>query len=511
MKRFFILVFVLILPVIKLCAQVERDSSSVLRPRGDYGKEISGRIISNQTQTVLPYTNIYALKTGKGSISNENGYFSIDITGLSGGDTVCFQYIGFKIKKLVISELEKDKVIGLDEEIYDLNEMLVFGNAPDPREIVKNVIRNKSRNYPAYYCTRQSFIRQRENTDIDRFHFNVKKTTIPELDEATIKSLEEKIPKNTTSYTDFLGDVYFTGNPEDTVKLKVDPVRTVTLKEKEYDDLQQFDTLFNNIFTDTVEKEFWKVRSGIFGEKIDNIDEDQQTKEDSVRGDRWNAASYSNRIRNALVYSKLNDEDYWEFLYETGRYDYTIAGGTSFKGEEVFIIDFTPRGGGHFTGRLYIAVSTFALLRADYEYAPGKIGRDIHLLGIGYTENSYSGSIYFEKKDSIYALKYFSNKQGFTATVDRDVEISKKKKRALFPKELMTLKLGLEVAIRTESSIEYYVLDEKKSDAGLYSGFTMPKYMDIIYVDQFDDSLWDGYSIIEPTRRMREYRKQDSQ
>lgn len=499
---------VLILPVIKLCAQVEKDSSSIHKQRGDNRNEISGQVIDNQTRAALPYTNIYALKTGKGSISNENGYFSIDISGLSGSDTVCFQYIGFKIRKMAINELGKDSVVGLDEEIYDLDEMLVFGDAPDPREIVKNVIRNKSRNYPVYYCVRQSFIRQRENTDIDKFLLNVKKSTIPELDEATIKSLEAKIPKNTTSYTDFLGNVYFTGNPEDTLKLKIDPVRTVTLKEKEYDDLEQYDSLFNSIFTDTVEKEFWKVRSGIFGEKIDNIDEGSQTKEDSIRGDRWNTRGFSGRIRNALVYSKLNDEDYWEFLYETGRYNYTIAGGTSFKGEEVFIIDFSPRSGGHFTGRLYIAVSTFALLRADYEYAPGKIGRDIHLLGIGYTENSYSGSIYFERKDSCYALKYFSNKEGITATVDRNVEISKKRKRALFSRELMALDLGLEIGIRSESSVEFYVLEEKKIDDGQYDDFTMPKYMDMIYVDQFDDSLWDGYPIIEPTRRMRDYRKQ---
>lgn len=151
------------------------------------------------------------------------------------------------------------------------------------------------------------------------------------------------------------------------------------------------------------------------------------------------------------------------------------------------------------------------MLRADYEYAPGKIGHDIHLLGIGYTENRYSGSIYFERKDSGYALKYFSNQEGIATTVDREVEISKKKKRTLFPKELMTLELGLEVGVRTESLVEFYVLDEKESDVGIYADFSSPEYTDIIFVDQFDDSLCDGYSIIEPIRRMREYRKQDIQ
>ena len=30
---------------------------------------------------------------------------------------------------------------------------------------------------------------------------------------------------------------------------------------------------------------------------------------------------------------------------------------------------------------------------------------------------------------------------------------------------------------------------------------------EIIYVDQFDDELWKGYSIIEPTKQMKEYKK----
>ena len=46
---------------------------------------------------------------------------------------------------------------------------------------------------------------------------------------------------------------------------------------------------------------------------------------------------------------------------------------------------------------MYISTETYALIRADYDYAPDKTGRDIHLLGIGYTENQFSGSIFFEK------------------------------------------------------------------------------------------------------------------
>jgi hypothetical protein len=42
-----------------------------------------------------------------------------------------------------------------------------------------------------------------------------------------------------------------------------------------------------------------------------------------------------------------------------------------------------------------------------------------------------------------------------------------------------------------------------------FTDFEEKKVMEIVYVDQFDDKLWKGYSIIEPTKQMREYKKQE--
>jgi hypothetical protein len=471
-------------------------------------REISGRVIDRKTGMALPYTNIYILRTGKGSISNENGYLSIDNTGLEDSDTVRFQYIGYKTLEINIGQLRDSATVYLEEEIYDLAETLIFGEAPDPKSIVKRVVQNKESNYKRLTSIRQAFIRNREITDIDKFDIDYKKSTIPGLTIDTINALVGKIPRHTTSFTDFLGNIYCTANPDDSLKLKVDPVRTIALKEKEFADSEEYEALFKTIFTDTVEQEYWKIKSGIFGEKIEDIDGETESGRDTVDKDDRGVYYLGSRIQNQLSYSYLEDEDRWEFLYKTGRYNYTLAGGTGFNGEDVYIIEFAPAGGGLFTGRLYISVSTYALIRADYEYAPGKTGRDIHLFGLGYTEEYYSGSIYFEKHDSIYTLKYFSNKARIRATVERQLEVSKKKKRALFPKELMEFDATLDIALRTENSTEFYILDERVAGDSEYDNFRQKDHLEMIFVDQFDDSLWDGYSIIEPTRQMREYRKQ---
>ncbi len=204
----------------------------------------------------------------------------------------------------------------------------------------------------------------------------------------------------------------------------------------------------------------------------------------------------------------MNDKDQWEFLHKTGRYEYMLAGGTRVNGEDVYIIDFEPTSG-KFIGRMFISINTYALIRADYEYATGKRGTNIHLLGIGYTENQFSGSIYFEKKDTHYNLKYFSYKKGAYASFDRNLALMKKRKRKLFDKKLKEIKIGVDMSLNLEESIEYLVLDEQEISNKQFAGFEQKKYMEVIYVDQFDDSLWRGFSIIEPTQQMKEYKKQD--
>ena len=65
--------------------------------------------------------------------------------------------------------------------------------------------------------------------------------------------------------------------------------------------------------------------------------------------------------------------------------------------ENVYVIDFSPKEKGLFQGRLYISIETFALIRADYKYAPNKLGKEISMLGLGFSQTNFSGSIYFEK------------------------------------------------------------------------------------------------------------------
>ena len=499
MKRIYLLsTLITLIQVINVHAQ----------PAHCANNELNGLVLDMDKQTALPYANIYILHKNKGAISNENGYFSIDISDLAKTDTLNFQYIGYKSKKVLIGQFDTSTVIYLKEEIYNLSETLIFGNPPDPVSIVKKVLKNKESNYQNTTCVRQTFIRERDMADFDSFRLNYKKSTIPELNREALQLFEENMPKHTTSYTDFLGNIYLTKNQEDSVRIKVDPIRTVSLKEKDIAELEKFDTIFENLFTTTEEDEYWKLKTGIFSQKIDKTPENTEPVKDTLDENKRKLLHFGRGIESHLGYSLLINKDQWEFLYQTGKYTYNLAGGTSFSGEDVYIIDFKPEDNGLYVGRMYISVNSFALIRADYEYAPGKFGHDVHLLGIGYTETQFSGSIYFEKKGNNYTLKYFSKKAVTKVSLNRNLEISKKRKRALFDKELMDFDIGLDLSVRSENSIEYYVLDDREITENQYVDFKQQDYMDVIYVDQFNDELWSGFSIIEPTKQMKEYRKQ---
>lgn len=511
MKRIFLIsALISFISFVNTHAQIKPGSTTIETTNVQNVKgELKGLVLDADMQTPLPYASIYVLHKNKGVISNETGAFSINISDLDKTDTLCFQYIGYKTRFITISELDTSTVVYLKVEIINLNDILIFGNAPDPESIVKKVIKNKDSNYKSTTGKRQTFIRERDITDINGFSLTYKKSTIEDLDMEFLKSLEDNIPKHTTSYKDFLGNLYFTKNQEDSVRLKIDPIRTVELKEKEIAELKQYEPLFKNLFANTGDDEYWQIKSGIFGDKFDKDEINPETEEDTLNENKSNLVYFGRSVASQLTYSSMNDKDQWEFLYSTGRYDYTLAGGASVNGEDVYIIDFTPHNNGLYAGRMYISIATYALIRADYEYAPGKIGRSIQLLGIGFAETQFSGSIFFEKKDDNYILKYFSKRDAAKASVDRDLALFQKRKRVLWDKKEQEFKVGIDVKFESESSFEYLVLDGQEISEKQFEDFQQPEKYEIIYVDKFDDSLWSGYPIIEPTRQMKEYKKQE--
>ena len=454
---------------------------------------ISGTIL-NENNNPLPYVNIVSLNIGKGTISNENGNFAIDISSLNDTNIIRFQCIGYKTKNYKIENLKHNSIILLSENIYALDEVIILGTTPNPEEIVKNVLIYKDSNYRLITHEKQVFIRERNTTDILNFKLNFKKSNIPSLTSEVIQKLEDNIPKHSQSYSDLLTNLYIKEK-----KLKFDPIKAVSLKEKDITELDKLQENFQTAFS-LNDGEYLRIKTGIFGVNSKKGFEGDSATGTTIKG-------YTFHMRNALDFSTFEDEGQWEFLHKPYKYNLEIIGGTSINNESVYIIDFTPKKKGVYEGRLYVSVETFALIRADYKYAPDKLGTNIHLLGIGYTQTNFSGSIYFEKQDGNYNLKYLSYQNNYKVSIDRKIALQKKKKRFLINKKLKEIKIGLDFAQENNESIELLVVDQFQISEQDFENLKEEKYIDITYVNQFNENLWKGHTTITPTKQMKEYKK----
>lgn len=489
MKKIILFLVIIVFLLTNAFSQIETSSNTIV------SNNISGTIL-NENNTPLSYVNIISLNSGKGTITNENGSFSIDIDHLNDSNIIRFQCIGYKTKDYTIESLKNNAIILLSENIYTLHEVVVLGTTPDPVKIVKKILTYKDSNYRITTHRKQIFVRQRNTFDLLNFKLDFKKSTMPTLTSEIIKKFEENISKNTQSYSDLFTNLYVKKD-----KLKFDPIKAVALKQKDLTELDKLEENFQTAFS-LNEGEYLRIKTGIFGV---NSDKGFEAEGDSTAG--TTVKGYTYYMRDALDFSTFEDKSEWEFLHKTNKYNFEIIGGTSVNNESVYIIDFTPKKRGRYQGRIYVSVETYALIRADYKYAPNKLGRDLHMLGVGYTETNFSGSIYFEKNNNKYNLKYFSFQNDKKFSVNRKITLIKKKKRALINKKLTEIKIGLDIAQETKLSVELLVVDNVQISEQDYDNFKEEKYIDVNYVNQFDKSLWKNYTTIEPTQQMKEYQK----
>ena len=509
-KRSFQVAFVMLLMLFAISSNAQVDGvndneRNTITSDSTIVTDVSGFIFDLDKKEPLPYASVFIPKTNRGTVSNELGNYSINISGLSKLDTVSFQFIGYKTVSKSIADLLNEPNISLQEDIISLNEMVVFANEPDARDIVDKVVENLKSNYSSTPSKKEVFIRSRDNSIIDEFSMDLRKSSLDGLNKEMIDKACDNVPRNTISYVDFLCNLYVKGDKD----IKVDPIKMVSLKEKDVTELDRVEEIFNKALSNTKSDEYWKLKTGIFSVKVAEGENGGVPKEDSLTDDDRNLSIYATSIKEQLGFSKMTDENKWEFLYSPKRYDYTVAGGIRINNEYVYVIDFSAKKNGIYNGRMYVSTDTYALIRADFEYAPGKKGTSFNVLGIGYAEKYFKGSIYFEKKEDNYALKYSSQKTKYYVTIDRKFALQKKRKRFLFDKKMEEVKIRFILKADMEESFELMIMDDAKISDKQFDDFKEPQFIKPIFVKQFDDSLWKDYDIIEPTQQMKNYKKHE--
>ncbi len=463
---------------------------------------LHGQVIDANTHSPLAFANIGFYHHQTGSISNEEGLFSIPLPADNNKDSLVVQFIGYKTYTQALP-IHTDSLlrIALHSKTIELQEAKIYANMPNIENILNDVRDNLERNYKHINAKSQVFFRQSQSTDISQFSVGLKKNDIPDIDQTLITKTFDKIPRHSTSFSDLLCNAYISKQDNDTIKIA--PIRYVQLKDIEIDELEKMGNVFNKLLKNTKKDEYWKVRTGILSTKME-IDTTGDKVPDS---DSLNLKYKRLALKNQLQFAHIEDNKHWEFIFHPKRYNYEMAGIGYLNGEEAYMIQFTPKNKGIFEGNMYISTATSALLRADYKYGKDKKGRHINLLGIQYSEDKMEVSIMFVAYKDHYRLQYLSHKQAYTSGIHRNISFLKKRKRALFDKTIYKTKTDLDFKTKIEENNLILAFDYTSISPQQYQSFKNQLHTPVIEIEQYHDSLWADYPNIAPEKHLREYKK----
>jgi hypothetical protein len=87
---------------------------------------VTGRVVEGQSNTGLPYVHIGVVNKNIGTISHENGDFTLDVSKLSDQEKITFSMVGYTSVHLPISQLKGDnQIVRLNPSVTTLKEVVV--------------------------------------------------------------------------------------------------------------------------------------------------------------------------------------------------------------------------------------------------------------------------------------------------------------------------------------------------------------------------------------------------
>ncbi|UOX32334.1 DUF5686 and carboxypeptidase regulatory-like domain-containing protein [Flavobacterium sediminilitoris] len=103
--------------------------------------------VTDTNGNVLPFVNIYIQDTYIGTTTNENGKYELNYTN-SGNTVLLFQYLGYKTQKKEINTISSSQELNviLEEENFQLNEVVVQNGINPANEIIQKAIASKKIN-----------------------------------------------------------------------------------------------------------------------------------------------------------------------------------------------------------------------------------------------------------------------------------------------------------------------------------------------------------------------------
>jgi hypothetical protein len=122
-------------------------------------ESISGRVTDEESGEPLPFATVALKNRGKGTISNNNGDFVMNISPDLSNDTLFISYLGYKGREIPVSQvLGSNMTISMKREFISIPEIIIRNQIP--QEIIRKALRAIPENYGTSPVSMTGFYRE---------------------------------------------------------------------------------------------------------------------------------------------------------------------------------------------------------------------------------------------------------------------------------------------------------------------------------------------------------------
>jgi len=468
-----------------------------------YAQKKEGIVIDAKTKQPIAYATLQ-INSNKGTFTNEEGKFTLNIKDYKVTDSLKVSYIGYETISFAIKDIPK--VISMEEGVINLDEVNLDQQQLSIEEIIQKANENYLNNYDNFKGIKQRiFVRNSSFSNIKEFKMeidkakNYDKKMIQKLNHV-IDSIRKPMISNTSiSYLDQLFDFYHKN--KDTAKVSF--VKATLLSNPDTDFSmdavgEKLKKGFKNLFKDKV----FKIKI-LFFKVEDSLKTKDITKEEKML---LHPAVLSRQMVN--LYKKTMyavDDNLLSEVLNPKLYDYTIAGNLFYNNEFVYEINFSPKKSkSKYQGKLYISDESFAVIKLDFNMLPDKKIEGVNLkwIGLKFKIYDWKGSIeFYQNENGKYVPKYFKQSKkmyNYSKIPLKFIENTKEKNKLKFK-----LKSKFETVL-TQKSEMIFLKNEPLSNSE-FKKMKLKKEFPLEKLKKYNPEIWKDYHIIAPTQKLLDY------
>ncbi|NNL07836.1 MAG: carboxypeptidase-like regulatory domain-containing protein [Croceitalea sp.] len=481
---------------------------------GGNSQTFTSKIVDSNTQKGIPYATVQ-YGTNEGVVTNDEGLFSFIIQeGVEKLDSIYISSMGYEKSGIAFKQAQ-DSIIYIAPKAIELSGVYLFDKELSVDEIIEKMKARLPFNYNKTPIKQRFFLRQSIYGRIKKVDFGFQKSSIKELNKSLIDSIALSIPKNSSYYTETLGDFYKTNTA-----YKMDIFKAAELYDKK--NVGSFEDLgkrMEEIFKKNVKPDsYLKIKSGIFSQKV-QVDsvlfESEEAAEVKAEADQLENELKKDSVSGLLnaqkgVFDDILTEAFYQedsklnIIDKSNRYEFSLAGFSEIDEAGVYVIDFNPKRNADYKGRMYINIQDFAVMRIDFENLNPL--KKFRLLGLSYFENLYKGSMYFSKlPNDKYELRFVDFSFGRDFGVKRPLKVIEKNKNVKGRRKQNELSLEIDFQMNNTNKWELVIFENTLIDQKDFEQFKEDESTKAIYLNQYQADFWQGYNIMEPNQAIREF------